>query len=119
MDSSGTPTDPHELRTEIEQTRAGLGDTVEALTAKADVKARAKQATGDVVDQAKQKLTAAKNQTVQAAGTVKDTLTSTARSVSSGDLSTTVRRPVPLAALGGIAVLLIGLVVYLLRRRRS
>jgi Protein of unknown function (DUF3618) len=33
-----------ELRAEIEQTRRDLGDTVEALAAKADVKARAKEA---------------------------------------------------------------------------
>jgi hypothetical protein len=36
------PRDADELRAEIEQTRADLGDTVEALSAKADVKARVK-----------------------------------------------------------------------------
>jgi len=34
--------DPEEIQREIEQTRAELGDTVEALAAKADVKAQAK-----------------------------------------------------------------------------
>jgi ElaB/YqjD/DUF883 family membrane-anchored ribosome-binding protein len=33
-------TDPEQLREEIEETRRELGDTVEALAAKADVKAR-------------------------------------------------------------------------------
>ena len=43
-----TPTEPEELRREIEQTRAELGETVEALAAKADVKARAHEAADDV-----------------------------------------------------------------------
>ncbi|HWT24704.1 MAG TPA: DUF3618 domain-containing protein [Solirubrobacteraceae bacterium] len=34
---------PEQLRTEIEQTRAELGDTVEALAAKSDVKTRARE----------------------------------------------------------------------------
>jgi Protein of unknown function (DUF3618) len=42
--TAGTPVseakDPEELRVEIEETRRELGDTVEALAAKADVKAR-------------------------------------------------------------------------------
>lgn len=44
-----TPSDPDALRAEIERTRAQLGETVEALAAKADVKARAQE----TVDQAK------------------------------------------------------------------
>jgi hypothetical protein len=35
--------DPEEIRREIEATRQELGDTVEALAAKADVKARARE----------------------------------------------------------------------------
>jgi hypothetical protein len=35
--------DPEEIREEIEATREDLGETVEALAAKADVKAQAKQ----------------------------------------------------------------------------
>jgi Protein of unknown function (DUF3618) len=35
--------DPEEIRREIEATRQDLGDTVEALAAKADVKARARE----------------------------------------------------------------------------
>jgi hypothetical protein len=34
---------PDEIRAEIEQTRSDLGDTVDALTTKLDVKAQAKQ----------------------------------------------------------------------------
>jgi hypothetical protein len=45
----GGPADVSALRREIAQTRADLGQTVEALAAKADVKARAHEA----VDEAK------------------------------------------------------------------
>lgn len=37
-----TPSDPEEIREQIEVTRAELGETVEALAAKADVKAQVK-----------------------------------------------------------------------------
>jgi uncharacterized protein YPO0396 len=40
---TGTDPGPQELREEIEQTREELGDTVEALAAKTDVKAQAKR----------------------------------------------------------------------------
>ena len=39
--ASGPPTDPQGLQEEIERTREHLGETVEALVAKVDVKARA------------------------------------------------------------------------------
>jgi hypothetical protein len=58
-DKNGTPDKPsvEELRAEIRLTRAELGETVQALTAKADVKARAREQ----VEQTKQK---AKDQVV-------------------------------------------------------
>ncbi|MEV3861461.1 DUF3618 domain-containing protein [Streptomyces sp. NPDC050095] len=43
---------PEELREEIERTRADLGHTVEALAAKADVKARAKEKTARLKERA-------------------------------------------------------------------
>jgi hypothetical protein len=46
--TNGRPKDVTELRQEIKRTRADLGDTVEALAAKADVKARARDAVEDV-----------------------------------------------------------------------
>lgn len=42
-DADATPASPEELRADIERTREQLGDTVEALVAKTDVKARAVQ----------------------------------------------------------------------------
>lgn len=46
-------TDPDALRQEIARVRAGLGETVEALAAKADVKARAQEAMHSSVAAAK------------------------------------------------------------------
>ena len=55
-EKNGTPPKPsiEELRAEIKQTRTELGETVQALAAKADVKARAK----DQVEQTKLKVKA-------------------------------------------------------------
>lgn len=51
------PSDPDALREEIEETRAELGNTVEALAHKLDVKAQAKEAVSDAKDKAKDKAT--------------------------------------------------------------
>jgi hypothetical protein len=48
--------DPAALVEDINRTRAELGDTVEALVAKVDVKAQAKQRVAEVSSQAKEKL---------------------------------------------------------------
>jgi hypothetical protein len=62
--SNGKP-DVEALRAEIKQTRTELGETVQALAAKADVKARAKEQ----VEQTKQKVRA---QAVEATEKVRD-----------------------------------------------
>ncbi|MEV0895970.1 DUF3618 domain-containing protein [Actinoplanes sp. NPDC049802] len=46
-------TNPEQLRTEIERTRAGLGGTVEALAAKTDVRTRARRAAVDLRERAR------------------------------------------------------------------
>src|SRR3954470_18125055 len=61
---------PEQLRSEIEDTREGLGDTVEALAAKTDVKARAR----DKADELKRTAT-----------TKKDDLLAKAKRATSGD----------------------------------
>jgi gas vesicle protein len=48
--------DPGEIRQDIERTRAEMGDTVEALSYKADVKARAKDSISDRVDSVKSRV---------------------------------------------------------------
>jgi ElaB/YqjD/DUF883 family membrane-anchored ribosome-binding protein len=51
--------DPSEIREEIEQTRGEMGDTVEALGHKADVKTRAKENIADKRDRVKERITGA------------------------------------------------------------
>jgi len=60
--------DPHEIREEIERTRTDMGDTVEALGYKADVKTRTKDNIADKRDRLKQTITGATPDT----GDVKD-----------------------------------------------
>jgi hypothetical protein len=51
--------DPSEIREEIEQTRGEMGETVEALGYKADVKTRAKESIAGKRDQVKERITGA------------------------------------------------------------
>ena len=122
MSDADTPADPAALRAQIAETRAELGDTVEALAAKTDVKARAQHAASQAADTAKAKLSAARDQAADLAATVSDrasTAAATVRdTVRGADLSAQVRRPVPLAAIV-VGAAAIGLAIYLLRRRRS
>jgi hypothetical protein len=48
------PSDPEHVRQEIEETREDLGDTVEALAAKADVKARTQERAEELGQQARE-----------------------------------------------------------------
>jgi LPXTG-motif cell wall-anchored protein len=57
-----SPDDPNALVEDIDRTRAELGDTVQALLAKADVKARAQQRAAEVSTQAKDKLQTVKQE---------------------------------------------------------
>ena len=54
---TGEADSPDQLRQEIEQTRAELGDTVEALAAKADVKAQVKDKLDATKEDVKEKVT--------------------------------------------------------------
>jgi ElaB/YqjD/DUF883 family membrane-anchored ribosome-binding protein len=56
------PDDPKALRRQIEQTRAEVGKTVEALAAKTDLKAQAKGKIEEVKAQAKEKVDEVKEQ---------------------------------------------------------
>jgi ElaB/YqjD/DUF883 family membrane-anchored ribosome-binding protein len=51
--------DPSEIREEIEQTRGDMGETVEALGHKADVKTRVKESVADKRDRVKERITGA------------------------------------------------------------
>lgn len=91
------PDDQAALRDEIEETRAELGETVEALSAKADVKGQVKEK----VEERKEQL---RGQQAQAEAKL-------------GELREQAKgNPLPLAAAAGGAILLL-LVVRRLRRR--
>ncbi len=92
---------PQQLREEIEQTRTDLGGTVEALAAKTDVKARAKQ-----------QLTAVKDRTVQVAGTAKERVGRASRTPAA-------RKAVPVTAIAAVVAALAGTAVVVVRRRQA
>ena len=105
---AGAAKSPEELRAEIEETREQLGDTVEQLAAKTDVKAQAKSRVSALRDTAQAKtqefVTKTKDATPDSAG------------AGAAQLSSTVSdKPVPFA-LGG--TLLAGVAIgWLLGRR--
>jgi predicted Zn-dependent protease len=99
--TSGTqvtgPREPEEIQKEIEATREQMGETIEALAAKADVKARAREKVADV----KESVSA---RTDEALHRVRETSPDSAVSAA-GELSGKARQnPVPLAAAGAFAV---------------
>jgi uncharacterized protein YjbJ (UPF0337 family) len=116
MTSSDSPTDPQQLRAEIEQTRAELGQTVQDLTAKADVKTRAKQAVGDATGRARHRLAGVKD---QAAGVVAEKASTAKQQLADSNLPAPIRRPLPLAAIAAAAATVIVAVAVVIRRRRS
>jgi ElaB/YqjD/DUF883 family membrane-anchored ribosome-binding protein len=100
---------PEEIRQDIESTREELGDTVEVLTNKADVKAQASKSADEAKQRArakaaetKSKLTAAKDDLV---GRARETSPETARSATTQAASKARDNPLPMAvaaaALGG------------------
>ncbi len=117
MNTNGTPPekpDVQMIREDIKQTRAELGETVQALAAKADVKARAKEQ----VEQTKQRV---RSQVVSATERVKGTATQYAHTAAEQAQGTTERvksNPVPWAAVAAAAVGLIAVLVVLRGRRR-
>ena len=58
--------DPEVIRRDIEQTRERMGDTVDALGYKTDVKSRAKESVTGKVDSVKEKLVGAKDSALDA-----------------------------------------------------
>jgi gas vesicle protein len=112
--------DPDAIRQEIEQTRAEMSETVEAIGYKADVPSRAKDAMGDKVDSVRSKVSEAASRAKEAvAGTASRAddagggVTSRVANVtpSGGDVKRTTRRAVGLAqenplglAIGAVAV---------------
>jgi hypothetical protein len=72
--SAATPDDPEELKQDIERTREQLGETVEALVAKTDVKARAKERAGQLSERLKGTTAQVKEQAAARAGRARSQL---------------------------------------------
>ena len=94
--------DPDAIRADIERTRSQLGDSVEALAAKADVKARAQQ-----------RLAGAKDQARRAAQTAGKRAKATAQQTG----QTVRQRPAPTAGVLAAVAAAVGAVIWGRRRR--
>lgn len=87
---------PEEIRTEIDQTREALGDTVDALAEKADVKGQAK----DHIESIK---ATAHHQKAEFASRAREATPESARAGVQQVVSTVSRQPVPFTAAGAFA----------------
>jgi hypothetical protein len=76
------PDDEAELQQEIERTREQLGETVEQLVAKADVKARAQDKVSELAGRVKGKASQARAQAADGAGSVREQVASKTADVS-------------------------------------
>lgn len=104
------PTDPEALRQEIARTRAGLGETVEALAARADVKARAQEAVSTSVTAAKLRMREGVEQVAVNAAYASRELRTHPRQALEQSLQRMVRsareRPAPWVVASGLLVLM-------------
>jgi cobalamin biosynthesis Mg chelatase CobN len=122
--------DVEALRADIKQTRAELGETVQALAAKADVKARAREqveqtkqrvraqallATERVRQAATQATATARGTAVQATDKVRE---SSALEKAQGAGEQVRRNPISLAAVLAVAAVVVGVILVVRGRRR-
>jgi ElaB/YqjD/DUF883 family membrane-anchored ribosome-binding protein len=84
--------DPEQIQEEIEETRREMGDTVEALAAKADVKARVKDKVEHTKEAAAEKLGKAKDASPDGVASGASQATQKAK-----------ENPIPVAAFGAFA----------------
>ncbi|GLW34260.1 DUF3618 domain-containing protein [Actinoplanes regularis] len=101
MSTPQTPAHPDQLRAEIAETRAGLGDTVEALAAKTDVKNRARQAFDGTKSRVRLNLITAKAQ------------------ISEKSKDPRVRRAVATTTIAALAATILGAAAVVTRQRRA
>jgi ElaB/YqjD/DUF883 family membrane-anchored ribosome-binding protein len=112
--ANGGKPDVAALRAEIKQTRAELGETVQALAAKADVKARAREQVEQTKQKVRESVVSATDRVRHAAVSARDTVSE------AGDEATVqVRRnPVPLLAVLAGVVAVVGVILVVRGRRR-
>ena len=102
-----------DLREQIAETRAELGETVEALAAKADVKAQVKEKVAEGKEQLKEKQELVMAKVAEVRESVSAATPDQAREVATTLQASVKARPAPVMVAGG---LLLGLLLW---RRRS
>ena len=119
-DAPATPSQ-EELRKQVDEDREELGETIEALAAKTDIKARAQERTAAAKQQAAEKTALVRTQAAEKTAQVKTQAAETATQVKTqaAETATQVKTQVlanrtPLLAVGGAALTLL----LLLRWRR-
>jgi hypothetical protein len=112
------PTTASQIQQEIEHTREQLGETVEELAAKADVKARARDKADEVKAKAQNKATEARakaqNKATEARAKAQSTATAVSAQVNQSEF---LQRRWPLAAAAAAGVALISAIVIWRRRK--
>jgi hypothetical protein len=106
---AGPPSDATELERDIELTRERLGETVEALAAKTDVKARARDKVGEVTGQVRAKGDQLRAKGSARAGALSERLKnsdlkSTGIAGAQRAIATVRERPVPAAATAAVVM---------------
>jgi chromosome segregation ATPase len=117
--SNGAKPDVEEIQANIEQTRQELGETVDALTAKMDVKSRTKARLDDTRQRATVKLNQTKGQAsvkLQDAKVRTSQLTAQAKHNATDDAGKP--KPAVLAGAGGAVTAVVALVSLVLWRKR-
>jgi ElaB/YqjD/DUF883 family membrane-anchored ribosome-binding protein len=107
--------EPEEIRREIAETREELGDTVEALTKKADVKSQAKAKVAERKEALVEKQEQAKAKVAEVRDKVSGATPEQAKQTAAQVAGRARRRPVPVTA---VAALVAGVLIgWLLARR--
>jgi Protein of unknown function (DUF3618) len=102
---AAAPDDERQLAEEIEQTREQLGETVQALTAKADVKVRAQDKVAELTGRLKDTAGQAAQQAEAAVAGISKVTPEPARQATAKTAGVARQRRVPLAAAAAVAVL--------------
>ena len=111
------PTEPDEIRRDIEESREQLAETVDALTARLDVKSRATSKVHAVRDTATERVHEVRDTATQRANEVRDQAVTRVRHARSWAEQTWSQQPQAVAAAAAAAVAAV--VVVLFARRRS
>jgi septal ring factor EnvC (AmiA/AmiB activator) len=110
--------DPQVLREEIERTREQLGETIEALAAKADVKAQAQQKLSQLTARLKTAAGQAKQRAAATSASISKATPEPVQRAASTAAVTARRHRGPLAAAAGAAGAAVLALLLILRRRR-